>query len=285
MMTAVLLTTFSLIAFAANSLLCRMALGDGLIDPISFTTIRLTSGALTLLILSQILNNSQAKQKTKSSFSSGLALFAYATAFSLAYITLSTGTGALILFGAVQITMFAAGLKQGENLRIAQWLGSITALGGLVYLVLPGLQAPDPFGAGLMAISGIAWGIYSIRGRNVSFPIQMTTGNFLKATPLTLLFSLVTISSIHLQTRGIILALISGIITSGLGYVIWYKALKGLTTTQASVVQLIVPILASFAGVVFLSEIITVRLLSASALILGGVALAVIKRNKKVIVV
>ncbi|HBH61984.1 MAG TPA: EamA family transporter [Nitrospiraceae bacterium] len=276
-MIVAILTAFTLIAFAANSLLCRMALGGNLIDPVSFTAIRLVSGAVALATLSHMLSKSNAPLNTGGSWGSGFALFAYATAFSLAYKSLSTGMGALILFGAVQVTMIGAALKSGENLRPAQWAGSAAAVGGLIYLVLPGLSAPDPIGALLMCCAGIAWGVYSIRGRGVSAPVPITAGNFLRSAPMALIASGAALSSVHLERSGILLALISGIVTSGLGYVLWYRALRSLTTTQASVVQLLVPVLAAFGGITFLSEHVSVRLIAASTLILGGVAMAVVK--------
>ncbi len=279
MRMTIILTACTLVAFAANSLLCRMALGGDLIDPVSFTTLRLVSGALALVFISRLAG--ETNKPRQGSWGSGFALFAYAAAFSLAYVSLSTGMGALILFGSVQITMLGAALQGGEKLGPAQWVGSIVAIGGLVYLVLPGISAPDPLGALLMCVSGIAWGMYSIRGKGVTSPVAMTAGNFARAAPMAVVASAVALSWVHLEPVGILLALISGIVTSGLGYVLWYQALRGLTTAQASVVQLMVPVLAAFGGVAFLAEQMSVRLLAASALILGGVALAVIKRGPK----
>ena len=276
-MIVVLLTAFTLIAFAANSLLCRLALGGGLIDPVSFAALRLVSGALVLVTISRVLMESNASQKAEGSWGSGFALFVYAVAFSLAYVSLSIGMGALILFGSVQVTMISAALKSGEKLGLMQWLGSTAAIGGLIYLVFPGISAPDPIGALLMCIAGIAWGVYSIRGKGVSAPVPMTAGNFLRSAPMALMASAAWFSSIHLEPSGILLALISGTVTSGLGYVLWYKALRSLTTTQASVVQLLVPVLAALGGVGFLSEQVSIRLICASTLILGGVSMAVSK--------
>ncbi|MDP6466252.1 MAG: DMT family transporter [Pirellulaceae bacterium] len=275
----VVLITFTLLAFAANSLLCRMALGGQLIDPVSFTTLRLVSGALALIPISRLVAESKAPQKMKGSWSSGFALFAYAAAFSLAYVSLSTGMGALILFGSVQVTMIGAAIRSGEKLGVAQWVGLAVAMGGLVFLVLPGISAPDPIGALLMCISGIAWGVYSIRGKGVSTPVVMTATNFARSAPMAIIVSAVAFSSVQLQPMGVLLALTSGVVTSGVGYILWYKTLRRLTTTQASVVQLMVPVLAAFGGITFLSEKVTVRLIAASTLILGGVALAIMKRN------
>ncbi len=278
-MTVVLLTGFTLIAFAANSLLCRVALGGGLIDPLSFTALRLGSGALALTSISRVIAEPRGTDNTGGSWASGFALFAYAAAFSLAYTSLSTGTGALLLFGLVQVTMIGAALKSGEHLGPAQRIGATIALGGLIYLVLPGIASPDPFGALLMGVAGIAWGVYSIRGKGVSAPVRMTTGNFLRSAPMALVASAVGSSSAHLEPAGILLALTSGIVTSALGYILWYKALGSLTTTQASLVQLLVPVLAAFGGAAVLSEQVSLRLVAASTLTLGGVALAVWKRG------
>ena len=278
-MIVVLTTICTLVAFAANSLLCRMALGGHLIDPVSFTTLRLVSGAVALIPIARLFDEPKKSPKTSGSWLSGFALFAYAAAFSLAYVSLSAGIGALILFGSVQITMVVAALKSGESFGPAQWLGSVVAMGGLITLVMPGISAPSPLGALLMCAAGIAWGMYSIRGKGVPAPIAMTAGNFARAAPMAVIASVVAVSRIHMEPLGILLALISGIVTSGLGYVLWYQALRSLTISQASIVQLIVPVLAAFGGIVFLAEQISVRLITASVLILGGIALAVKKRE------
>jgi drug/metabolite transporter (DMT)-like permease len=280
-MNAAIVTAFTLVAFAANSLLCRTALGGHLIDPVSFTTIRLVSGALALIIIMRLSGESNKPQQAKGSWGSGLALFAYAAAFSLAYVWLSTGMGALILFGSVQVTMISVALKSGEKLGPVQWIGLAAAISGFIYLVMPGISAPDPLGALLMCISGIAWGVYSIRGKGVSTPVVMTAGNFTRSAPMAIIAAAIAFSSVHLEPFGVLLALVSGIITSGLGYVLWYKALQSLTTTQASAVQLMVPVIAAFGGVAFLSEQVSFRLILGSALILGGVALVVIKVQQK----
>ena len=286
-MTTLLLTAFTLVAFAANSLLCRLALGAGLIDPLSFTALRLGSGALALLFILRVVPGPRAAGGSGGaggSWGSGVALFAYALAFSLAYVSLPAGVGALILFGAVQVTMLGAALGSGERPRPAQWAGAAIAVGGLVYLVLPGLTAPDPVGALLMGVAGVAWGVYSLRGRGAAAPIRMTARNFLRSAPLGVLAAglaaALSLATLRLHPRGVFLAVISGGVTSGLGYVLWYMALRGLTTTQASVVQLLVPVLAAVGGVAFLSEQLTARLVCARALILGGVALAVVRRAR-----
>ena len=280
-MVVVTLTALTMVAFAANSLLCRMALGGSLIDPVSFTTIRLVSGAVAFVAISRLVGGRWGAQTTKGSWVTGFALFAYAAAFSLAYVSLSTGMGALILFGAVQVTMLGAALAAGEHLTPAQWAGSVAAIAGLVYLVLPGISAPDPAGALLMCVSGIAWGVYSIRGRGASAPVAMTAANFLRSAPFAIVASAVALSWVRLEAAGVLIATTSGIVTSGMGYVLWYRVLRSITTAQASVVQLSVPVIAAFGGVAFLSEHVSTRLVTASAVILGGVAVAVITGHSK----
>ncbi len=282
-----LLTAVTLLAFAANSLLCRTALGAHLIDPVSFSTLRLLSGAAILLPVSRIFNRSTPTltppaAKRKGSWGSGLALFVYATAFSLAYVSLEAGTGALILFGTVQATMIGLGLKSGEQPHPVQYLGLLAALGGLVYLVFPGITAPHPLGTLLMFTSGVAWGVYSVRGRSAAAPVSSTAANFVRALPLAVVTSAVASQSFHAEKTGIVLALLSGSVTSGLGYVLWYKALPRLATTQAAIVQLLVPVIAAFGGVAFLGERLSVRLVISSALILGGVAMAALSSASRV---
>jgi drug/metabolite transporter (DMT)-like permease len=276
-----ILTALTLIAFAANSLLCRMALRADLIDPVSFTTLRLVSGAVILFPIAHLARERNPRGKQHGSWASGFALFVYAIAFSLAYVSLDVGMGALILFGGVQATMIGIGMRSGEHPRPIQWLGLISAIGGLTYLVFPGISAPSPVGALLMFVSGVAWGVYSIRGKGVPAPVGSTASNFMRTVPMTALASLLALSLFQAVGRGIILALISGSLTSGLGYVLWYRALRGLTTTQAAVLQLLVPVLAAFGGVVFLTETVSLRLVVSAVLVLGGVALAVLERNVK----
>ncbi len=198
----------------------------------------------------------------------------------MAYVSLETGTGALILFGAVQATMIGAGLRSGERLRAAQWLGFVLAAGGMAYLTVPGATAPDPVGALLMLAAGVAWGVYSLFGRRAQAPVRATTTSFVRALPLALLASVVGFSFITVDWTGLLLATASGAVASGLGYVVWYRALRGLTRTLAAVVQLLVPVLASFGGVVFLGELVSLRLVVASVLILGGVAMAVVSQRQ-----
>ena len=242
-----------MIAFAGNSVLCRLALAEGSIDAASFTSLRLLSGTLVLVL---ILKLSSAKNSFRGhgSWLSAAALFCYATAFSFAYNSLQTGTGALILFGAVQLTMIGAALLSGERLWLSESTGAVLAFAGLIYLVSPGIAAPPVTGALLMAGSGIAWGIYCLRGRRVKAPLAETSGNFLLCLPLVALLSLFSRQQWHLSLPGVGLAILSGGIASGIGYVVWYAALRGMTATTAAIIQLIVPALAALGGVIFLSE-------------------------------
>ena len=278
MLKTFLLTSITLIAFAANSLLTRMALGTGVLDAASFVLIRLGSGAIMLLLLTSF-TQKKLTLRVKGKWLAALMLFVYALAFSFAYLQLDTGTGALLLFGAVQVTMIVLGLRQGEKPHVVEWVGFLAALGGLVYLVLPGLSAPPLFGSGLMVIAGIAWGIYSLLGKSSNNPIENTTSNFVRSVPLAIGVSLVSLPNLNLSTRGVILAIASGAITSGLGYALWYTALKGLSATQAAIVQLVVPVLAALGGILFLEEVFSLRLGVASLLILGGIAIAVVGRR------
>lgn len=276
-----LLTAITLVAFAANSLLCRMALAPKLIDPVAFTAIRVGSGVAVLVPLASFITEPRAPAGSAGSWRSGFALFVYAMAFSLAYVTLETGTGALILFGSVQATMIGAALVQGERPELREWVGLVVAMAGLVYLVLPGIAAPDPVGATLMTASGVGWGVYSLRGRGQPAPVVATAGNFTRALPMTLVCALVAVGSLHASPRGIALAVTSGAVTSGLGYVVWYITLRDLTATRAAIVQLAVPVIAAVGGILVLSEQPTVRLAVASALILGGVGAATLARSHR----
>ena len=271
---------FAMVAFASNSLLNRFALGQDAIDAASYTTIRLTSGAVMLFMIAS-LQRKKGRNILRGSWISAAFLFLYAITFSFAYLSLTAGTGALILFGSVQITMIIAALSSGERPHILEWIGLFLALGGLIYLVFPGLAAPSPLGSALMAIAGIAWGFYSIRGRGSNNPLAATAGNFVYAVPMIVLIRLVSLSNIHVSTNGILLATLSGALASGMGYVIWYAALRGLTTIRAAIVQLSVPVIAAWSGVIFLAENISLRLLVAGVFILGGIALAVFSRVKK----
>ena len=274
-----LLTMVAMTAFATNSVLCRMALGAHAVDAASFTTIRLASGAVTLAMLTLFLRGSHAL--AAGTWSSGFQLFLYAVAFSFAYLSLSAGTGSLILFGAVQATMIISGLRSGERPHVLQWAGLAIALAGLIYLVFPGLAAPSPGGSLLMAVAGMAWGLYSLRGRGAKDPASRTAGNFIRSVPFALVVWTASVQNLHAEPRGILLAILSGSLASGIGYVIWYAALQGLSSTRAATVQLSVTVLAAFGGVIFLAEVVTLRLVIASILVLGGVALTVIAKELK----
>ena len=275
------LTGFAMLAFAANSLLCRKALGAQAIDAASFAAIRTFAGALTLAGI--LTARGEIALAMRYHWRTAAMLFAYMMGFSFAYLSLSAGTGALILFGAVQLTMFVTALRGGESFSRLSWVGLAIAIAGLVYLVLPGVTAPDPVGAVLMAGAGVAWGFYSLLGRSAANPLVATGGAFIAALPAVLAVALVSgfVSGAHVTESGVILAVASGAIASGLGYVIWYAALSGLSVTRAATVQLSVPVIAAFGGVVFLGESITARLLIASAATLGGVAIVLAQRAAK----
>jgi drug/metabolite transporter (DMT)-like permease len=275
---AAALTALAMLAFAANSLLCRMALGYRLMDAASFAAVRVISGAV---VLGLIVLPRRRMQPGTANWRCVLALSAYMIFFSFAYLTLSAGTGALILFGAVQLTMFAVSLRAGEHVPTLAWIGLAIAVVGLVYLVSPGLTAPDPLGAAAMAIAGGAWGYYSLLGRSAADPLEATASNFLYSVPLLIVLALAFKSSWHWSREGIALAMLSGGIASGLGYVIWYAALRGLTGTRAATVQLSVPVIAAFAGVVLLGEQVTSRLLLASTATLGGVWFVLAQRTRQ----
>ncbi len=272
-----LLTAFALCMFAANSLLCRMALGAGLVDAASYSSIRLLSGALVLLL---IVRTRHGAWKMGGDPRSAFYLFLYAVPFSLAYNGLTTGTGALILFGFVQLTMLVVAWRSGERPAVVQWVGLVLAAGGLVYLVLPGLHAPAPLPALLMAIAGAAWGLYTIRGRGAGDALLRTTGNFTRALPMVLLVSLLGFSYVHISWQGALLAVLSGAVSSAMGYVAWYAVLKFLSTTSASILQLLVPVLAALAGVLILSEPFGFRLGVSTVLVIGGVATTLLRPVK-----
>lgn len=272
----ILLTILSLLAFASNSLLCRIALKQTDIDPASFTSIRLIAGAF---VLWAVTNLRKRKQAGRGNWLSALALFAYAAAFSFAYVNLTAGTGALILFGAVQATMIGYGLWKGEKLKALQWLGLILALTGLVGLVLPGLAAPPLGSAFLMCVAGATWGVYSLRGRGAGDPTKVSAGNFLRAAPMAIVLSLLLFKEVELDPAGIAYALVSGGITSGLGYIFWYTVLPSLKTSIAATLQLSVPVIAALGGIVFLGEPLSLRLVLASVAILGGIGLVVLRRQ------
>lgn len=301
-MKATLYTIIALVAFAANSLLCRMALAEGYIDPWNFTIIRLLGGAVCLAIIMSVHTRKLKHKHTvnsnntntaaiailedpilqdKGSWFSSISLVVYALCFSLAYVELDTGTGALILFAAVQFTMIGWGIYQKEQLSTVQWAALFIAFTGFVYLMLPSAAVPSLFGAVIMAMSGIAWGIYSIRGKACVSPLRATGFNFIRslvALPLLLLIGMSYLADV--STEGIILAGVSGAITSGVGYSLWYVAMPLLKSTQAAVVQFCVPVLAATLGVVFLSEQLTLRFIIASVVILGAVSVFVLNKKK-----
>ncbi len=278
---AIAYTSITMLAFAGNSILCRMALMDGAIDPASFTSVRLFSGAVALLLIVRF-TSKDTSIRDHGGWASALMLFGYAICFSYAYIHLSAGSGALILFGFVQGTMIALALWAGDRPQAAEWLGWLIAFGGLVWLLLPGIEAPPAAGATLMALAGIAWGVYSIRGRDESNPLVSTCSNFVYSIAFVALLTAVTFIDADITQRGVVLAVISGAITSGVGYVIWYAALNYLSSMQAALVQLSVPAIAAAGGVILLAEPISVRLITAGALILGGISLALVRKSHRI---
>jgi drug/metabolite transporter (DMT)-like permease len=272
-------TAFALVAFAFNSILCRLALGTGSIDAASFTTIRLVSGAVTLLVIFAVFSKDKINDLKPRNFLSAFFLFAYAVSFSFAYTGLTTATGALILFGMVQVTMIVAAVLSGERPKTLEWLGLFLALSGLVYLVFPGLEAPPLISSVLMAAAGVAWGFYTLRGKGSEKPLRDTAGNFLLSVPLVIAASLPFIYRLNLSTKGIVFAVLSGAVASGVGYTVWYAALKYHTATRAAILQLSVPVIAALGGLVFLAEVISLRLVLASALVLGGIGLVIRGRD------
>jgi drug/metabolite transporter (DMT)-like permease len=267
-----------MVAFAANSLLCRAALKQTAIDAASFTLVRIISGAVVLWLIAALRNMNW---RTAGNWPSALALFAYAAAFSFAYVSLSAGTGALLLFAAVQATMILWGLHRGERLRLAQVVGLVFALCGLIVLVFPGVTAPPLLGAVLMIGAGVAWGIYSLRGKAEQDPARATTGNFIRAVPFAAALTIAFIPLESFDRAGIGYAILSGAIASGLGYVVWYTALPRLKATSAATVQLSVPLLAATAGILLLGEPPTLRFVVAALTVLGGIALVVISKPAK----
>ena len=324
-MKAATYTLFALVAFAFNSILCRLALRGEEADAAGFTAVRIFSGAVALVAISFLFRNrvgsphvSQgshvipqhgshlADADTKpskpesaltrvratdtraadtrailtGSWASASFLFAYAVCFSFAYLGLTTGTGALILFGSVQMTMVAAAIFKGERPTPLEWIGLAVAVGGLVYLVFPGLESPPIISSLLMAAAGMSWGFYSIRGRSSGDPLANTTGNFVRSLPFAAVLALIFIPNLHLTNRGILLAVLSGALSSGVGYTVWYAAIKFHTATRAAVLQLGVPVIAAILGIVLLNELASLRLGIASLLILGGILLAIFGKRR-----
>jgi drug/metabolite transporter (DMT)-like permease len=271
------LTSLAMVAFASNSLLCRIALKQTSIDAASFTSIRLISGALILWLIVRI---TRGRQTGSGNWRSAFALFAYAAGFSFAYVNLPAATGALLLFGAVQATMIGHGIWTGERLQKLQLVGLVLALGGLVALLLPGLSAPPLPDSLLMLGAGVAWGIYSLRGKGAGDPIKVTAGNFLRAVPIAAALSLMTLDRASLDSAGFWYAVASGALASGIGYAIWYTALPALKATHAATLQLSVPVIAALGGILFLGESITLLLAFASAAILGGIALVILEKKE-----
>ncbi|MEY2494655.1 MAG: hypothetical protein QOJ45_1147 [Verrucomicrobiota bacterium] len=272
------LTLIAMVAFAGNSLLCRVALKQTSIDAASFTFIRIASGALALWLIVRMRGTSPRKA---GSWFSAAALFAYAAGFSFAYLTLPAGTGALLLFGAVQATMIFWAFRGGEQMDLRQRLGLALALAGLVTLLFPGFSAPPLVGSILMIVAGIAWAVYSLRGKNAGHPAAATAGNFLRAVPMAAVLSLAFLPWARVDRAGIGYAVMSGAIASGVGYAIWYTALPGLRGVSAASVQLVVPVLAALGGILFLGEQITLRFLFASVAVLGGIGLVVVSRRQR----
>jgi len=270
------LTLLAMLAFAGNSLLCRAAFHASGIDAASFTTLRIVAGAL---VLGMIVRLRRRGHEPAGSWASALALFAYAAAFSFAYVSLTAATGALLLFGAVQATMIGFGLFKGERLRAWQVAGLACALGGLIGLLLPGLSAPPLQGSALMLGAGVAWGVYSLRGKGGGDPLRVTAGNFGRAVAFALVLSAATLPWASLDRAGVGYAVASGAVASGIGYAIWYTALPGLKTTSAATVQLSVPVIAALGGITLLGEAPTLRLLVASVAILGGIALVIVDKR------
>lgn len=270
-------TSVAMIAFAANSLLARQALSQQEMDAAGFTTVRLLSGAITLAAI--MFWRNRAKVVAEGDWLGAFYLFVYAACFAFAYLTLAAGTGALILFGAVQLTMISVGLSQGERLPVLAWLGVALAGAGLAYLMSPGVSAPSIKGALLMTLSGIAWGMYSLHGRLAKDPTASTAGNFIRAAPFVLILMLLQHTEWHASTKGWMLAISSGVLASGMGYVVWYAAIKYLTPARAAAIQLSVPVIASFGGILFLAEPLTARLALASIIILGGIALVITSQS------
>jgi drug/metabolite transporter (DMT)-like permease len=305
--TVALLAGTAMLAFAGNSLLCRLALRGSSIDAASFTTLRLLSGALVLALIVQLRSGGMAPTplathsappprggtffpgaalrenlSRSGDWPSALALFVYAAGFSWAYLQLSAATGALLLFGAVQVTMIAFGLWRGERLKALQWAGLLSACVGLVEMLLPGLAAP-PLGASLLMVSaGVAWGVYSLRGRGRGDATSTTAGNFWRASLLAVALSVAARGSVQVQASGALYALASGALASGLGYSIWYTALRSLSPSTAASIQLTVPALAAMGAVLFLGESVTLRLFIASLVILGGVGLVIFGKPRPV---
>ncbi|WP_336510840.1 DMT family transporter [Aliamphritea spongicola] len=286
MLRIILLTSIAMLAFAGNSVLSRLALASGSIDAASFSSIRLVSGIVMLAILLPLVAKVKAGEKGhlqqmfRGSYKAAAYLFIYVIGFSYAYLILDTGVGALILFGSVQLTMILISLFTGARFRQLEWIGLLLAIVGFVYLVWPSLTEPSLVGFVLMTVAGIAWGLYTLKGRGADQPVRDTAYNFIKTLPMVAVLTLLTLADARFDLQGVLLAMASGALASGLGYAIWYMALPGLQNVQAAVVQLTVPVIAAAGGVVFAGELIDQRLIVASLLVLGGVLCVFLSRHQ-----
>jgi len=277
---AIVLTLLALVAFASNSLLTRLALGSRQLDAATFTALRLASGAVMLALL--VVAQSRSWRALRGAHLAGpLALFVYAAPFSFAYLRIGAAVGALVLFGVVQLTMIGYGIARGEHPTPVMWLGLALAAGGLLVLTVPAVARPDPLGVLLMAVAGLAWAVYTLVGRGTADPLAANARSFLWSTPLAMLLVAIGRAPVHATSRGIALALVSGAITSGLGYAIWYRALPALTVTQAAVAQLSVPVIAAVGAVLTLGETLSMRLIVAGLAVLSGVGIVLSARSRR----
>ncbi|MGR5192300.1 DMT family transporter [Vibrio rotiferianus] len=280
-MSTFILTAIAMLAFAANSLFCRMALAEGLIDAGSFTLIRLLSGTITLVFILLVRGNWRSQQPTtKFSIFAGLALFGYAALFSFAYINLATGTGALLLFGAVQLTLLAIYWGQGQQFKQLELIGIVISLFGFAWLMLPSATRPDTWSAVLMVVSGFCWAGFTALGKQAPTPSSGITWGFISASVVALLLSPLLLGSASLTNKGIMLAIASGTVASGLGYILWYQVMKKLSLLQAAVSQLSVPVIALLLGTTFLEEELTLHSLITGAIVLGGITLVFLSRSQ-----
>ncbi|MBX9466778.1 MAG: DMT family transporter [Rhizobium sp.] len=283
MQSTFVLTAVAMLAFAANSLLAREALGTASIEAAGYTAVRIMSGALVLYALLRRggPDGNDARRALPGDWWAAAALFVYAIAFSAAYLSLGAATGALILFSSVQASMLAWGLAKGDRPSGRELIGFAVAFAAFVYLILPGVGRPDPLGSVLMIASGVAWAVYTLRGRRSRDPLGETAGNFVRASAFCLPLALFAVLYETASYVGIALALASGIVASGLGYSIWYKALRGLTTFQAALIQLSVPVIAALGAILFLDERLTLHFVVAATCVLGGIAFAILAKQKR----
>ncbi|MFA0112792.1 DMT family transporter [Vibrio sp. 10N.261.46.E11] len=301
-MQTVMITFITLVAFAANSVLCRWALMDQTIDPLSFSIVRIISGALTLLILltlsshsksrEELVNNDKSvetKLKLQFQFTSILSLLVYMFGFSFAYLELGAGLGALVLFVAVQFTMIAAHLLAGNRMSLLEWCGCLLSVSGLVYLLMPtdSTSSPDITSIILMALAGVGWGIYTLAGKKSPNALQSTTANFgFSSLAILVVISLLVLipnalPRISITEQGLIYAVMSGSVASGVGYSLWYYVVKKLHTVVASIAQLSVPVIATLGGVLLLSEPVTMQFIISSTVILLGISLVLVAPKLK----